>query len=70
MEFLIALSVLGWVVSLFFLNEATAAVASMAFACWCAILARMIQSSWQHTAVMEHLRNLPDAAPSEPKAHD
>lgn len=52
----VLISIVAWVASLLFLNQATMGVGAVGAACWFAILARIIQQDKHHRDLMHAIR--------------
>lgn len=53
----VLISIVAWLASFLYLNQATMGVGAVAAACWFAILARIIQQDSHHRALMKLLRD-------------
>ena len=53
----VLISIVAWLASFLYLNQATMGVGAVAAACWFAILARIIQQDSHHRALMKVLRD-------------
>ena len=62
----VLISIVAWLASILYLNQATMGVGAVAAACWFAILARIIQQDSHHRALMKLLREASAAPRSGP----